>query len=253
MAERFCPTCGTEVDEEARFCPSCGTILDDAHASELPAAPEWPERAPEPTKIGEASEPPPRDDADAGDEQLSLEPNVQPGGEWVDAPPAPQPPEPEPEPERGPPSGPEAQPTRPVPPPTASPPPPSGGGSSSVSGGELPLSWPTTLSGWLIGGGALLGALALLASLTDPVSLLLFLALLGVAATVFLAERMPAIPRLRLIVFSVCLVGMGVALERAGFRASGADSVLLVAQIAAAGGALLLELDRDRPIPPPAR
>jgi hypothetical protein len=97
-----------------------------------------------------------------------------------------------------------------------------------------------------------LGAVALIASLNDAVSLLLMLALLGVAATVFLVDRLPAIPRLRLINLSVTMVGLGVALERAGFGARGADSVLLVAMIAAAGGALLIELDRDRPVSPPS-
>jgi hypothetical protein len=40
-------------------------------------------------------------------------------------------------------------------------------------------------------------------------------------------------------------------LARAGFSVQGADTVFLVAMLAAAGGALLIELDRDRPMPPP--
>jgi hypothetical protein len=88
--------------------------------------------------------------------------------------------------------------------------------------------------------------------LANAVSLLLFLALLGIAATVFLADRLPVVPRLRLITLGVVFVGLGVALERAGFSARGADSIFLVAMIAAAGGVLLLELDRDRPLPPPS-
>lgn len=116
---------------------------------------------------------------------------------------------------------------------------------------DLPFTWPTTLSGWLIGGGATLGAVSLIASLSDAVSLLLMLALLGVAATVFVSDRLPQVPRLRLVTLSITMVGLGVALERAGFGARGADSVLLVAMIAAAGGALLVELDRDRPLNPP--
>jgi hypothetical protein len=107
----------------------------------------------------------------------------------------------------------------PAPPPSAPPPSaaaPSPGGPAPAEAApsgpvELPITWPTTLSGWLIGVGSLVGALALIPSLTNAVSLLLFLALLGVAATVFLA------------------------------------------MIGAAGGALLIELDRDRPLPPPAR
>jgi hypothetical protein len=51
------------------------------------------------------------------------------------------------------------------------------------------------------------------------------------------------------------MFGLGVALDRAGigFIQPGTDSVLLIAMLAAAGGALLIELDRDRPMPPPER
>ena len=118
---------------------------------------------------------------------------------------------------------------------------------------ELPFTWPTLLSGWLIGGGALVGALALIPRLAGAgylVSLLLFLALLGIAATIFLADHVPAIPQLRLIVLSTTLIGLGVGLARAAFTIQGIDTLFLVAMLAAAGGALLIELDRDRPFPP---
>lgn len=211
MPDRFCPTCGTEVDAEARFCPTCGTVLvEDAEQAELPPAPAWPDR-------GEPPEPDP-------EEQLTLEPE-----EPVEAARAS--------------AGPAAESESP-PPPAAAP--------THTSGMDLPITWPTTLSGWLIGVGSVLGALALLASLSDGVSLLLFLTLVGVVATVFLADRLPEIPRLRLLTLSISLVGLGIAFERAGFGARGADSILLVAMISAAGGALLVELDRDRPLPPPA-
>ncbi len=216
MAERYCPTCGTEVDEDARFCPSCGTTLG-VDQPELPPAPTWPE--PEPAHEA------PRG-ADAIDD---VEPQAAA--------------EPEPEEQLKQEAGSGAVGEPPPPPPSPAP----------GSRAELPWSWPTLLSGWLIGGGGAVGALALIPSLANPVSLLLFLALIGVAATVFEADRLPEIPRLRLLVLSVSLVGLGIALERAGFRASGVDSLLLVAMIAAAGGALLVELDRDRPVPPPAR
>jgi zinc-ribbon domain len=227
MTDRYCPNCGTEVDADARFCPTCGTVLtEDALQAELPPAPGWPERE-EPPDLPATPGPdegptPEADEPMEGDEPMQAS-SSEPAE--ADAPP-------------------------PEPPPAGPPPPPEPPRSLAT---DLPFTWPTTLSGWLIGAGSLLGALALLASLSDGVSLLLFLALGGVAATVFLADRLPEIPRLRLIVLSISLVGLGVAFERAGFGARGADSILLVAMIAAAGGALLVELDRDRPVPPPAR
>jgi hypothetical protein len=121
---------------------------------------------------------------------------------------------------------------------------------------DLPFTWPSLLSGWLIGGGSLLGAIFLIPRLASPgyiVSLLLFLALLGIAATVFLADRVPDIPRMRLVVLLTTTLGLGVALARAAFSIAGVDTLFLVAMLAAAGGALLIELDRDRPMPPPPR
>jgi hypothetical protein len=121
---------------------------------------------------------------------------------------------------------------------------------------ELPITWPTTLSGWLIGAGSLLGAIFLIPRLGSAgyvVSLLLFLALLGIAATIFLADHVPDIPRLRLIVLVTTMVSLGVGLARAAFGIAGVDTLFLVAMLAAAGGALLIELDRDRPMPPPRR
>jgi hypothetical protein len=251
MATPFCPTCGTQVDEDARFCPACGTTLREDGAPDLPEAPPWPEAS-----------------AEAESEQLTL-PDDAPGDAPPDAPDDAPPDaademaeasaadrdEPQDEPHAVPPEPPamSSEPVEPKPTPL----PPSGAAEGPVAPAprrdpDLPLTWPTTLSGWLIGGGAVLGAVALIASLSDAVSLLLMLALLGVAATVFLVDRLPAIPRLRLINLSVTMAGLGVALERAGFGARGADSVLLVAMIAAAGGALLIELDRDRPVSPPS-
>ena len=118
---------------------------------------------------------------------------------------------------------------------------------------DLPITWPTIVAGWLIGAGSLLGAIFLIANLGNVVSLLLFVALLGVAATVFLADRMPEIPRLRLLVLVTTMIGLGVALARAGFTVAGVDTLFLLAMLAAGGGALLIEFDRDRPWPPPER
>jgi hypothetical protein len=167
---------------------------------------------------------------------------------------------PPPEPEPPPPPTAEPEPAVAEPPP---PPPPAGVPSAqSPSSGqappaaELPFTWPALLSGWLIGVGALVGALALIPRLAGAgylVSMLLFLALLGVAGTIFLADHVPAIPRLRLIVLCTTLIGLGVGLARAAFTIQGIDTLFLVAMLAAAGGALLIELERDRPFPPPDR
>ena len=126
-------------------------------------------------------------------------------------------------------------------------------GAARPAGAELPFTWPATLGGWLIGGGALAGAIFLIPTLDVVLNVLLFLALLAVAATVFLAERVPDIPRLRLITLTIVLVSLGVALDRAAFVVRGVESLFLVAMLAAAGGVLLVELDRDRPVPPPTR
>ena len=96
----------------------------------------------------------------------------------------------------------------------------------------------------------MLGALGLIATLDRAVSALLFLALLWVAAAVFLSERIPPIPNQRLAILATTLLGLGVALDRAGFTVRGWDTAFLIGMLAAAGGALLLELGRDRPMPP---
>jgi hypothetical protein len=258
MPDSFCPSCGTEVEADARFCPSCGTTLnleDETTGADapLPPAPAWPTdeevaapaastaeppaeepsageeptltdaEAPEPPPAAEpASEPAPAPVAPATASAAPLAPPVADAGQ-----PGPQPVQPGAEP---------AQPVTPV-----------------TTASDIPLTWPTTIAGWLIGAGSLLGAIFLIASLGNVVSLLLFVALLGIAATVFAADRMPEIPRLRLIVLATTLIGLGVGLARAGFTVAGADTLFLLAMLAAAGGALLIELDRDRPWPPADR
>jgi hypothetical protein len=226
MADRYCPSCGTEVDADARFCPTCGITLEDGAQPELPAAPSWPEperpEVPEPLGAAHALEPP---------------------GE-VEQPPAPKavhpPVTPPPAPATS--SAPRSlEPAQPVP----SPPP------RVEQGIDLPFTWPTTASGWLIGIGSVLGAIALIPSFVNLLSVLLFLALLGVAATIFLAEWIPPIPRLRLITLVVTTIGLGIGLDRSAFTVRGMDTILLFAMLAAVGGALLVELDRDRPMPPP--
>jgi hypothetical protein len=213
MADRFCPSCGTEVDADARFCPTCGITLEDEARAELPAAPAWPK--PETHAI--------------------QPPDTQPATSAVPPPPPAPPPSA---------AAPALEPAQPVPPPP--PPPP-----IDRQGIDLPLTWPTMASGWLIGIGSLVGAIALIPSLSDMLSVLLLLALLGLAATVFLAEWVPAIPRLRLITLVVTTIGLGIALDRSAFMVRGIETLLLLAMLAAVAGALLIELDRDRPLPPP--
>jgi len=230
MADRYCPSCGTEVDADARFCPTCGITLESDQQPELPAAPSWPQ--PEPGRA--AAEPESVDAADAHDAaaetaDMAAVPEAAPPERRPVAPVSPPP---------------RVEPAQPVPPT-----PPAGAGM------DLPFTWPTTLSGWLIGIGCAVGALALIPNFGNVVSLLLFLGLAGVAAATFLPDRVPHIPRLRMWILAITMVGLGVALDRAGigFVQRGTDSVLLIAMLAAAGGALLIELDRDRPMPPPPR
>ncbi len=183
----------------------------------IPPAPVWP--PPEPEPLQREPEPPEPEPADAA--QPAAEPAA------------------------------EARPTgEPAPPPPPGPAAPSGPTTPSGPAADLPITWPVTLSGWLIGAGSLAAALTLLVRLGNPINLVLFLALLGIAASVFLADRVPTIPHQRLAVLAVLMIALGVALERAAFRIQGVESIFLIAMIVAAGGALLLELGRDRPVPP---
>jgi len=241
MADQFCPNCGTEVEADARFCPSCGTTLTGQdQGDQLPAAPAWPPPEPSVEDVAPAA-------PDEAADELVDEPMDQPTVTVAQQPDAAAPPPP------APPAAP-AQPAAPPPPPPA--PAVAPAGTEATTSTELPFTWPTLLSGWLIGGGSLLGAAVLIPRLAGTgylVSMLLFLALLGIAATVFLADHVPAIPQLRLIVLCTTLIGLGVGLARAAFAIQGIDTIFLVAMLAAAGGAILIELDRDRPFPPPER
>jgi hypothetical protein len=199
---RFCPTCGTEIDESALFCPSCGQpIAPLPDADEVAAEPATAAPPPEPSVA--RTEPHPRSAAQ------------EPG----------------------------------APPPPASAAAPAAGGSQV----NVPVTWPVMLSGWLIGGGAVLGAvgalLGLFGGLTNAIDVLLLVALIGVAATVFFSASIPAVPHLRLITLGIALVGFGMALDRIGYGVASLGTLLVFLGTAAmAIGAVLLELGRDQPL-----
>ncbi len=124
---------------------------------------------------------------------------------------------------------------------------------SALSQINVPVTMPVTLSAWLTGGGAALAALGLLIGLfsppINPIEIVLLLALIAIALTVFLSDRVPAIPHLRLATLGVLLVAFGVALDRIGFGILGFGELLLfLGTGAGAIGALLLELGYDQPL-----
>jgi hypothetical protein len=213
---RFCPTCGTEVDDNAIFCPTCGQPVDQAAESEMPAAPAWPAAA-------EPAEP-----------EAPVQPPWEPAGNQEPAPP-------------------HEDMTRVEAQPAAAPPPPAAASTPARPAIDLPLTMPVTLSAWLIGIGAALAAIGIVIGLFDgllnPIELILLLALLAIAAAVFFSASLPNVPNLRLATLSVALIGFGIALDRLGFGGAGVGELLLFLGTAmAAIGAIILELGRDQPL-----
>jgi hypothetical protein len=242
---RYCGNCGTEVDDTAVFCPTCGQPIDEDAPGEMPAAPAWPD--PAATDLGR-----PIDEEGERESPERHEP-VAPWREEAspDAPtrieerPAPDSPAAEPE-SAAEPRPPAVEPERRA----ASHRPTEKRSGPQI---DLPITTPVTLSGWLIGIGAILAVVGLVIILVTTVlnviDLLLLLALLGVAATVFFSARLPAVPHVRLITLVVVLIAFGVALDRIGFRGGGVGELLLFLGSAAAGmGAILLELGQDQPL-----
>jgi hypothetical protein len=216
---RFCPNCGTEVDETAVFCPTCGQPVDQAMETEMPAAPAWPEAARPPAQEEYATEAPP--------------------------------------PAAAPPPAPAAEPAMvservapPPPPPAAAraEPPPAAG-----SGMPIEVTTPLTLSGWLIGVGAALAAIGALISLFDGVrtvvDLLVLVAMGGVAISVFFSSSVPAFGHVKLATLAIVLVAFGAAADRILAGVGGPGELLLFLGAAAAViGAVLLETGRDQPM-----
>lgn len=198
---RFCPSCGTEVDESALFCPSCGQPIVATGEAEPASAPA----SPQPHASAAQTEAHPRAAASEGTGRPA---------------PAAQPP----------PSG--------VPPPSQL---------------NVPVTWPATLSGWLIGVGVAVAALGALIGFFDPffnpIDVLLLPAFLAIAATVFFAASVPKVPHLALVTMAVALIGFGAGVDRIGFGGAGLGDLLLFLGTAAATiGALVLELGHDQPL-----
>lgn len=221
---RYCANCGTEVEDTAVFCPTCGQPIDQATETEMPPAPAWPEQTPDRPDVSRSTEPP---EPDARQDRFEEPTRTE------HAPPA---------------TGSVAP-----PPPTSTIPPRPSQDRPARAPINLPFTMPLTLSAWLIGGGAAIAALGVLIGLIDgflnPVDLILLLALIGIAVTVFFSGSVPAINNLRLITMVVVLIGFGIGLDRIGFGAAGIGELLLfLGTAAAATGAILLELGRDQPV-----
>jgi hypothetical protein len=262
--ERYCSNCGTEVDDSAVFCPTCGQPIDEEGSrSEMPAAPAWPDATPDDVHAEERA----RDDDGPHVDAEPSEPAVE---RWSaaeaapDAPtrieerPTPQPAEPTEDRRPVEPSDEEswsATPRSAAPPPAVT---PERREAPRRQGMDLPLTTPVTLSGWLIGVGSAIAALGLVVILIvgviNAIDLLLLLALVGVAATVFFSAQLPAVPHLRLMTLVVTVLTFGVALDRIGFGGAGVGELLLfMGSAAAAIGAVLLELGQDQPLGRPQR
>lgn len=243
---RFCANCGTEVDDTAVFCPTCGQPIEEGEAAELPAAPSWPDPAAgDPDAARREDEP--TDRAERPDETARTEPRGERPGDVptrVEPRPAPREPEPEQAPEPGSDRRPDSPPERPASAPARE---------SSGPQIDLPITTPVTLSAWLIGIGAVIAALGLIVILVGTVlnviDLLLLLAFVAIAATVFFSAALPGVPNLRLLTLIVVLIAFGVALDRIGFRGGGVGELLLfLGSAAAAIGAVILELGQDQPL-----
>ena len=221
---RFCPNCGTEVDETAVFCPTCGQPVDQAMETEMPPAPAWPE--PARPAAGEGPAP----DVPTPDEPPAPAFAPPPAAVARAAPP---------------PAAPPAAAPRPAPPPSAP--------EAAPKGTPIQVTTPLTLSGWLIGVGAALAAIGALISLFDGVrtvvDLLVLVAMAGVAASVFLASSLPAFGHVRVATVAIVFVALGAATDRLLAGVGGAGELLLFLGAAAAViGAVLLEIGRDQPM-----
>ncbi len=264
---RACAHCGTEVDDDALFCPTCGEPIDRGGELALPPAPDWPAasgatRAVEPPSAGGAdARSPAAAELHAEQEPTRATPSAAAGTA--------QPPEAEPvQARRG--AGSEDTSIPPwrrgaayraaAPPSRAAPsgPAPARPGALRPEGIVRP---PETLSGWLIGAGALVGIVAMLLpwvvsgtytggwGLASGINLLFTLVLIGVLVVIFLPHLVPAIPQRDLILLAIALLGVGVGLDRLGLPLTGTGAMIfLIGMLACATGALLAQLGMDRQV-----
>ena len=118
---------------------------------------------------------------------------------------------------------------------------------------------PTTLSGWLVGVGALVALIATLLpwlsfvsyvaawGLASGIIVLFAIVLLAVLAAIFLAHILPDIPRRDLVFAGIGLLGVGIGLDRVGLGAAGIGAILFLAgSLAIAIGGFLSMLGMDR-------
>lgn len=240
--QRYCANCGTEVDETAAFCPTCGQPIDQVSEADIPAAPAWPEsprepragtdpeRPPAPARLAPSEPEPVAAERVEDPTRVERQPTATPGGQWADERPAP-------------------------PPAVAAPAPPRPGDATpgrERPAIELPITWPVTLSAWLIGIGSLVAAVGLVIGMfrvINALDLLILLVLVAVAATVFFSASLPAFRHLRLATLVAVLIAFGIAVDRIGFGLAGVgDLLLFLGTAAAAIGGILVELGQDQPL-----
>jgi hypothetical protein len=266
---RACANCGTEVDDDALFCPTCGEPIDRASTPDLPPAPDWPAAPPGATSTAGAPEPPPTqrpvepaESPLAPEEETRAEPL--PAAPAVGAPPH--------DAAAYPSSSAAREEDATVPPwrrgaayRSASPQAPEASGPNPPRPGTLRpegfIRPPETLSGWLVGIGALVGALAMLLpwvvsgtytgswGLASGINLLFAVILVAVLVVVFLPHLVPEIPQRNLVLLTVALIGVGVGLDRLGLPLTGSGAMIfLIGMFACAAGAFLAELGLDRTV-----
>lgn len=248
---RLCIQCGTEVDDDALFCPTCGEPIQRGAAPDLPPAPDWPEPPPEPAAGGAPRETMEVDSRDATGPQLAPS-EAQPQPTQVSA---------QPEAEGVPPwrRGAAYRAATPEPQPAPSPP-----AQATPHGALRPqgvITPPETLSGWLVGIGAVVGVVAMLLpwvaggpytggwGLASGMNLLVMLLLLAVLVVVFLPHMVPAIPERSLLLLTIGLIGVGIGLDRLALPLTGVGAMIfLIGMLALVVGAFLAQLGLDRSV-----
>jgi hypothetical protein len=284
---QICGHCGTEVEDEALFCPACGQPLAAEPAPELPPAPDWPDAplgsAPVQTMTPEeahAAWAQGQDSPPTSHEAVPEERDAAEARRAADF-------EPEPAPTAASTStASEVPPWRrgvaarnPQPPPEDAPlagasgmhdaagatgPQSAAGATGSTQAGPRPagiVKVPAALSGWLIGVGSLVGALALflpwvqgvgytqLWGLASSPNIVILILLLAIGASIFFADLVPEFGHRSLAILAVTLIGVGIGLDAVARPASATGALIfLVALVAAAAGALLPEFGLDRPV-----